>query len=149
MESLSCMNAKYHVYSYLKPFFLHAGALQNCFSLAKVEKGKALKPPPSSHWNLTPVTSHGGFGFSVSQAVPEHPLSVWTSSASEGSLPEPHCSIATAGNVLLESQKTASVLMKRCEWNNWARTGDYFLSHLFIKTPLRDSLSWILLDFLF
>lgn len=49
-------------------------------------KGKALLSPPSPHWNLTPVTSHGGFGFS--QAASEHQLSVWTSTVSEGSIPE-------------------------------------------------------------
>lgn len=72
---------------------------------SKVQKGKAAPPPPPSslYWNLTPVTSHGGLGFS--RAVPAHPAQcVNKLSLRRISLPKPHCSIATAGNVLLESE---------------------------------------------
>lgn len=72
----------------------------------------------------------------VGLASPRQPLN--TRSVCEQALPlkdlspKPHCSIATAGNVSLgEPKDSSSGLMKRCEWNNWAGTGDYFCLSLF------------------
>lgn len=107
---------------------------------------KVLQPPPFLPWNLTPVTSHSGFGFSVTQAVPENLLSVWRSPVSKGSLPKPHCH--SWKRIAAGANESSSILMKYCEWNNWTRTGDYFLSYLFIKSP-RDNFPGILLGFLF
>ena len=106
----------------------------------------SLLPLPTEIWHRW----HHTVGLASPRLLPAHPAQcVNRLCLRRISPPVPHCSIATAGNVPLESHKdSSSGLMKRCGWNNWA--GTTFALTLFHKASFEGGIifRWILLDFL-
>lgn len=104
-------------FSYIRLFFFfpptHRCSAKFCSHWSTLKKVSTFCLLPLhneiEHW------WHHTVGLASEPAVqsPGHSFSVWTSSAWEGSLLQPHCSIATAGNILLESLTMAPL----SQWN--------------------------------
>lgn len=139
----NCVKAKYHVFSHLEPFSPTRRCTAKLFLIGQSWKrwGAEAFPLVALKFNTSDITrwawllSQSGSPSTPPQCVNKLCLRRISPRAT---LLYSHSWKRTAG----EPKDSSSVLMKHCEWNNWARSGTYF----FIKTPLKDCLLWILLE---